>query len=110
MVRHAQTTMCRVRYLTAYFGDERENDCGHCDTCHARTAGQLRVRRAPARPRAARVPPGPARVSPFARGQAMRHRRFGTGEVVTVDPEGATVAFPAAGVKRLDTAYLRPAG
>ncbi len=37
------------------------------------------------------------------------HRRFGSGEVVAVDPEGVTAAFPAAGVTRFDAAYLERA-
>jgi ATP-dependent DNA helicase RecQ len=33
MMRYGQTTMCRVRYLTRYFGCETAKDCGHCDNC-----------------------------------------------------------------------------
>ncbi len=35
MMRYGQTTMCRVRYLTRYFGEETPNDCGRCDNCRA---------------------------------------------------------------------------
>jgi ATP-dependent DNA helicase RecQ len=33
MMRYGQSTMCRVRYLTRYFGSETARDCGHCDNC-----------------------------------------------------------------------------
>ena len=33
MMRYGQTTMCRVRYLTRYFGAETARDCGRCDNC-----------------------------------------------------------------------------
>ena len=33
MMRYGQTTLCRVRYLTRYFGGEIAQDCGHCDNC-----------------------------------------------------------------------------
>ena len=26
-------TICRSRQLLAYFGEERSEDCGHCDVC-----------------------------------------------------------------------------
>ena len=33
MMRYGQTTMCRVRYLARYFGNETPTDCKHCDNC-----------------------------------------------------------------------------
>ena len=33
MMRYGQTTMCRVRFLTRYFGSEIAKDCQHCDNC-----------------------------------------------------------------------------
>ncbi len=33
MMRYGQTTMCRVRFLTRYFGNEIAKDCKHCDNC-----------------------------------------------------------------------------
>lgn len=35
MMRYGQTTMCRVRYLTQYFGQKQSTDCGHCDNCQS---------------------------------------------------------------------------
>jgi ATP-dependent DNA helicase RecQ len=67
MMRYAQTTMCRVRYLVEYFGGHAERDCGQCDSCRTRaSAPEPRpappatepVRAAPPRAGAARAPRG----------------------------------------------------
>jgi ATP-dependent DNA helicase RecQ len=41
MMKYGQTTECRVRFLTRYFGNELPKDCGRCDNC--RTADEHRV-------------------------------------------------------------------
>lgn len=41
MMKYGQTTECRVRFLTRYFGNELPKDCGRCDNC--RTAAGHRV-------------------------------------------------------------------
>jgi ATP-dependent DNA helicase RecQ len=38
MMRYGQTTGCRVRFLTKYFGSELPNDCGRCDNCRTGAA------------------------------------------------------------------------
>ena len=38
MMRYGQTTGCRVRFLTKYFGNELANDCGRCDNCRTGAA------------------------------------------------------------------------
>jgi len=38
MMRYGQTTECRIRYLTRYFGNEVPNDCGRCDNCRTGAA------------------------------------------------------------------------
>ncbi|MBC7961957.1 MAG: DNA helicase RecQ [Steroidobacteraceae bacterium] len=34
MVGYAEALTCRRRALLAYFGDQRQNDCGNCDICN----------------------------------------------------------------------------
>jgi ATP-dependent DNA helicase RecQ len=41
MMKYGQTTECRPRFLTRYFGQERAEDCGRCDNC--RTGATHRV-------------------------------------------------------------------
>jgi ATP-dependent DNA helicase RecQ len=36
MIGYAQTALCRVRYLRAYFGEPRGAPCGRCDNCRER--------------------------------------------------------------------------
>ncbi len=101
VVRYAQGTMCRVRYLGAYFGEEPAADCGRCDSCRAAAAGRLQ-RPAPARgPRRAALP-----AERFPKGAAVRHATFGRGEVLAAAPGTVTVSFPASGVKQLDPAFV----
>jgi ATP-dependent DNA helicase RecQ len=33
MMKYGRTTECRVRFLTRYFGNEFQRDCGRCDNC-----------------------------------------------------------------------------
>jgi ATP-dependent DNA helicase RecQ len=48
MVGYAQTALCRVRYLRAYFGEPRGAPCGRCDNCRERPGVMDEVLRAEA--------------------------------------------------------------
>jgi hypothetical protein len=99
MMRYAETAMCRVRCLAAYFGQPRDEDCGRCDNCRARASGALARRSRPLTPRRGLAP-----------GDRVRHRLFGDGVVQQVEGESVRVDFPATGVKTIDLGYLRRAG
>lgn len=43
MMLYGQTTMCRVRYISRYFRQEMEVDCGHCDNCGSQPTGPARA-------------------------------------------------------------------
>jgi ATP-dependent DNA helicase RecQ len=104
MVRYGQTTLCRERFILAYFGEHAERDCGRCDTCRARAAGALsRPRR-----RAATTPPV-RRRPPFASGERVRHASFGVGEVVGGDADTIEVVFPRAGTRTVLASFLEKA-
>lgn len=101
MMRYAQTTRCRVRYLCEYFGEPHDADCGHCDNCRdhpAETAAPVHVHR-----------PEPALTEaeplPFAPGDVVRHRSFGRGAVEEVTPEHVRVRFDA-GPRTVRADYL----
>jgi ATP-dependent DNA helicase RecQ len=101
MMRYAQTTECRVRFIARYFGEPTEQDCGRCDSCRARAAGRLErpvppARRRPAAPRPRFVP-----------GDRVSHRTFGRGEVAGAEGETITVVFAEAGEKQVDASFLR---
>lgn len=72
--RYAEGRSCRWRQLLEYFGQPVDGPCGRCDVCDAGEAS------------------GPA-DGPFAAGQAVEHRSFGPGEVVSVDDEAVVVRF-----------------
>ena len=102
MIRYAQSTACRDRHLREYFGETVDADCGRCDACRARAGGALE------RP-TADEPSEPETRAPFARGDRVRHRRFGDGEVTAVQGRDVTVAFPRAGTRTVDLGYLKRA-
>jgi len=117
MMRYAQSTRCRARMITEYFGDTLDNDCDHCDNCrdHPATAAVTPVVPPPGAADAPWIGPVPearfAAQSPpaFQVGDRVRHRRFGEGEVQGMDGERATVAFAKAGTKVIQASYLKPA-
>src|SRR5439155_25835046 len=80
MVRYCESTMCRVRILATYFGEQPPAPCGRCDRC-------LRGSRS-ARP-------------------LVRHPEFGEGEVIARQGTLVTVFFPLVGEKTLREDYLR---
>ena len=101
IVRYAQATECRVRFIARYFAEPIDHDCGHCDNCRARAAGRLE--------RPVHRPRGPETVTPpvpFARGDPVSHCSFGRGEVVAADAEAITVLFSGVGEKRVDAGFL----
>lgn len=99
MMRYAQSTLCRMRYLRNYLGDETEENCGRCDNCRNRASRT----RAPRRRKFIR-PPAVQRA--FNKGQRVYHARFGEGEVVDGGGEHFTVNFPRAGLKTVLASYL----
>ena len=87
MVRgYAETTGCRRQFLLGYFGEQLSHPCGNCDTCAAGTAQD-------------HVPDG----APFPVNTAVRHREWGSGVVMSVEPDRLTVLFDQEGYKTLAT-------
>jgi ATP-dependent DNA helicase RecQ len=41
MMKYGQTTGCRARFLTRYFGAELPHDCGRCDNCRSGAAHRI---------------------------------------------------------------------
>jgi ATP-dependent DNA helicase RecQ len=84
VVQYCESTLCRVRILTVYFGEPEPAPCGRCDRC-------LRERRgAPRRP-------------------LVRHPEFGEGEVVMRRGALVTVFFPGVGKRTVREDYLESA-
>jgi ATP-dependent DNA helicase RecQ len=87
---YAETTDCRRRLLLGYFGEQRVDPCGHCDSCEAGTA-----RRADPEGDAAAAEEGlPTRTT-------VRHPLWGEGVVMSTEPDRVTVLFAEHGYKTL---------
>lgn len=132
IMRYAQTTRCRVRFMKEYFGETVEADCEHCDNCRDRAAGLLkeetsevslkplngghgktRKRQKPipapifqSPPNAPEIPPQPEPV--FQAGQPVRHKTFGPGKVLEIEGDNVLVQFPK-NKRRVRVQYLRSA-
>lgn len=124
MMRYAETTACRMRYMREYFGEDPGEECHHCDNCHRRAEGKLRDSEAAAEP--AETSPelalmgNPQELPEFLQetlnerelfhiGDHVRHKRFGQGSIVEVNGENLTIKFPEAGTRRVHSDYVRKA-
>jgi ATP-dependent DNA helicase RecQ len=113
IMRYAETTMCRLRYLRQYFGEETSEDCDHCDNCLHPPALAASPPRPPRPRRDTPVGSRPARPRrqgppPPQPGQMVHHRRFGDGQVVAVEGQTVTVDFVRARTRRVRASYLEP--
>jgi hypothetical protein len=120
MMRYAETTFCRTRFLREYFGEPSGSDCEHCDNCHAKSerepqpvakpelvpAAKDGVLAAKPMPESARTPRA-ARL--FRIGDRVRHRRFGTGQVIEISGQNLIVDFGHAGCKQIRHNYVQKA-
>ena len=116
MRQFAESRACRGQALLAYFGDQLERPCGHCDNCARRPAsaapviGAARCRSrapAPARPRRARGRPGPRGwASRSPRNSTVRHMTWGIGTVLGYYDDRMTVLFDSVGYKTLSVSVV----
>jgi ATP-dependent DNA helicase RecQ len=112
MMRWAETTECRTRFLRRYFGEPEGEPCGHCDNCRDKPAERLAEAAAKASQAPAVFVPSldaPPVPPPFATGDIVHHEKFGDGAVVGVDEARVTVEFPGeAGTRTIEASYLSP--
>jgi ATP-dependent DNA helicase RecQ len=119
MMRYAETTFCRTRFLREYFGEPSGTDCEHCDNCRARSQRESQSAAAEVIPGpkdgavAAKLMPEAVRTARAARlfhiGDRVRHRRFGTGQVIEITGQNLTVDFGHAGCKHIRHQYVQKA-
>jgi hypothetical protein len=124
MMRYAEITTCRMRCLREYFAEDAGENCDHCDNCRRREQGKL--------PQAEPAPTGaganpelallgnPERLPEFLQqtlheremfqiGDHVRHKRFGSGQVIEISGDNLTIQFDGPGSKRVHSNYVRKA-
>ncbi|KQQ19271.1 hypothetical protein ASF48_15135 [Rathayibacter sp. Leaf299] len=88
MRAYAETQQCRRRVLLDYFGVEGPEWCGNCDGCERHEAQQEAASTAPA-------------DAPLSVDESVEHREWGTGTVMSVESDRATIFFESEGYKVL---------
>lgn len=102
MLDYARSGGCRWAMLLAYYGEtDGPERCGICDSCR-------RMAEVASHPTRATVhaPAGPSPL-PFAKGDAVRARRFGDGVVTDISEEWVDVRFSDDSVRRFLPQFLR---
>jgi ATP-dependent DNA helicase RecQ len=94
MARYVDTTQCRWRMILGYFGQPSKENCGHCDNCRD---GRTETSSSES-------------AGGYALGQSVRHRSFGTGEVISIDGDTITVLFGDAGYRTLSMELVQSTG
>ncbi|WP_203746397.1 RecQ family ATP-dependent DNA helicase [Catellatospora bangladeshensis] len=88
MRRFAEMRGCRVQALLGYFGEQLNNPCNHCDSCHEGTSEVV-----------------PDDV-PFPLHSTVRHAGWGMGMVLGYEKDRMTVLFDDVGYKTLSVAVV----
>jgi ATP-dependent DNA helicase RecQ len=119
MMRYAETTFCRTRFLREYFGEPSGRDCGHCDNCRAGKERQIQSERTDPLPAAKdgavakQLMPQSVRAPRIARlfhiGDRVRHPRFGNGQIIEISGQNLTVDFGHARCKQIRHNYVQKA-
>lgn len=130
MRQYAETGQCRGRSLLAYFGEQRDTGCGHCDNCasgsvaaEAEPAAKLGLlarlfRRRGASAGSAAGSPAPAVPAqkkstvedgerPFPVSSVVRHTEWGSGTVMSYERDRMVVLFEEVGYKTLSVPIVR---
>ncbi|NQX06296.1 RecQ family ATP-dependent DNA helicase [Rathayibacter sp. VKM Ac-2856] len=97
MRAYAETTQCRRRVLLDYFGVEGPEWCGNCDGCERHEARQEA---------ADEVASAASGDAPLSVDEAVEHREWGAGTVMSVEEDRATIFFESEGYKVLSFAAL----
>jgi ATP-dependent DNA helicase RecQ len=108
MIDYAQTGGCRWRVMLEHFDDAREFErCGTCDNCLnpvEATIGSEHVAAHAGLPK--RTPDTAGIKRRFERGEAVRVRKYGTGNVVFATGDQVAVLFPDGNTRTFMTRFV----
>ncbi|HEY0786333.1 MAG TPA: ATP-dependent DNA helicase RecQ [Acidobacteriaceae bacterium] len=119
MMHYAESATCRKQLLRTYFAEQQGEPCGACDSCRDRkTPGAAEDLPHSQREEAYEIVTSvgpvlttapetlPDRNAPvYAKGDAVLHRRFGTGQVLDQEGDNLLVRFPDS-VRRVRLTYV----
>lgn len=91
---YAETSGCRRQYLLAYFGEQRDEPCGYCDTCEA---GNSREQAAVGQ-------------SPYPLQSGVVHAQWGKGLVMRYEGDRIVVLFDHVGYRTLSFPAVQSRG
>ena len=99
MRQYAEARSCRGRTLLAYFGEQVDRDCGHCDTCAS-----------PSEPMTDGTLAEDHGDRPFPVNSAVRHIEWGTGTVMSYERDRMVVLFTDVGYRTLSISIVQRGG
>lgn len=105
LIAYAQSGSCRWQVLLKYFGEQSEIDeCGVCDNC-LRNEEEFETDLTPEEEnKNILITPSPVQ---FKIGEFVSVPKYGEGEVVSIEAEKVTIAFPTKQVKTFLQSYVR---
>ncbi|MFE9773322.1 RecQ family ATP-dependent DNA helicase [Streptomyces sp. NPDC005931] len=108
VLRYAETTGCRRRFLLGYFGEPYDAPCGTCDVCRSPTSAE-----GTAVEGAGGTDDGRSRhpaAAAYPAGTHVRHTEWGDGTVMSEEGDRITVLFESMGYRTLSLAAIGEKG
>jgi len=117
MRQYAESGQCRGRTLLAYFGEQADGRCGHCDNCAAAPAVAEAVAvpaqrsgkavQAEAVAASASTVDADAEPRPFPVNSGVVHTEWGQGTVMAYERDRMVVLFEAVGYRTLSVPVVQ---
>ncbi len=120
MMHYAESPECRKQILRSYFGEGASAACGTCDNCLARINEGKRATHGSEAVEVTRIDTvtGPiVTTAPetlpqkgstaFAKGDLIRHRRFGKGRILELDSDNLVARFEQGGTRKVRHTFVR---